>query len=178
MTKKTLIVSAFPGCGKTFLYEAQNATFSIYGTNKTISFIDSDSSSYSKTPDWEYRYALDIKSKLGTVDFIFISQHAKVLEELHKLGIDYVTIYPNNTDELSDKERMLIKQQWFGRFVLRDNSHIKDFSKWLSALKENYDNWTSIEQIKKMKPLKYYLLNQNQYTSDILDRLYILKETL
>lgn len=29
MTKKTLIVSAFPGCGKTFLYETQNATFSI-----------------------------------------------------------------------------------------------------------------------------------------------------
>ena len=145
---------------------------------KKISFIDSDSSSYAKTPDWERRYALDIKSKLGTVDFIFISQHSKVLEELHKLGVDYVTVYPNNTNQLSDKERQLIKQQWFGRFVLRDNSHIKDFSKWLSSLKENYDNWTSIEQIKKMNPLRYYLLNQNQYISDILEQLYALKEVL
>ena len=176
--KKTLVVSAFPGCGKTFLYESQDKGFNIQGSNKKISFIDSDSSSYAKTPDWERRYALDIKSKLGTVDFIFISQHSKVLEELHKLGVDYVTVYPNNTNQLSDKERQLIKQQWFGRFVLRDNSHIKDFSKWLSSLKENYDNWTSIEQIKKMNPLKYYLLNQNQYISDILDRLYVLKETL
>lgn len=176
MTKKTLVVSAFPGCGKTFLYENQDTGFNIKGTNKKISFIDSDSSKYDKTSDWAYKYALDIKSQIGTVDFIFISQHNKVLEELHKLGVDYVTIYPNNTDVISKQERQLIKQQWFGRFVLRDNSHIKDFNTWLNLLKENYDEWTSVEQIEKMKPLKCYLLNQNQYISDILETLYIFKE--
>ena len=104
--------------------------------------------------------------------------HPGVFRELQNLGIKYVTIYPNNTDNISKNERMLIKQQWFGRFILRDNKHITDFNKWLNTIKNLYDDWTSINSILGTGSLAYYLLNQNQYISDILENLYILKEKL
>lgn len=177
--KKTLVVSAFPGCGKTFLYENQDkAIFNICGKAVKLSFLDSDSSKFNKEDNWEKKYAQHIKDNIGKYDFIFISMHPGVFRELQNLGIKYVTIYPNNTDNISKNERMLIKQQWFGRFILRDNKHITDFNKWLNTIKNLYDDWTSINSILGTGSLAYYLLNQNQYISDILENLYILKEKL
>lgn len=42
---------------------------------------------------------------------------------------------------------MLIKQQWIGRFVPIDNSHIRDFDRWFVHIKEIYDERISLEFI-------------------------------
>lgn len=58
---------------------------------------------------------------------------------------------------------MIIKQQWFGRFILRDNSHISNFESWLELLKNNYDEWTSVENLTKYNPVSFFLLKENEY---------------
>ena len=68
------------------------------------------------------------------------------------------------------------EKQWFGRFVLRNNSHIKDFSKWLSHMKDIYDERTGLGFIVKHNPVSFFVLKQNQYLSDIIDDLYWKKQ--
>lgn len=87
-----------------------------------------------------------------------------------------MVVAPNNSDRISDEERLLIKQQWFGRFILRDNSHIKDFDKWLSSLKKNYDDWTSVESLIGWLPADLILLSQDQYLLSVIEDLYYSKE--
>ena len=161
---KGLVVGAFPGCGKTYVFRNQD--------KYDWSFSDSDSSQFKKYPGWEKEYVDAIEERIKTCDFVFIAQQSIVLQELRLRNIPFVTVLPNNTDEIDAKQRQLIKQQWFGGFMLRDNSHIRDFNAWLKILIANYDEWTSIEHImNEQKPNKYYLLNQDQYISDILEEL-------
>ena len=177
-SKRTMVISAFPGCGKTYLYENQDKLeFNCQGERKKFTFCDSDSSHYKKHDGWEKEYVEDIEKKLGILDFIFISQHDKVLEELNTRKIPFVIVAPDNAEWLSSRERELTKQQWFGRFVLRDNSHIKDFPSWLESLKEHYDEWTSYEHLEKYKPVSIFSLGIDQYLSDIISDLYAKKET-
>lgn len=174
--KRTLIVSVFTGCGKTYLTEHQHE----YG----YSVCDSDSSSYKKLIGWENTYVSDIlkKAKSGKYDFVFVCQTESVIAEMDKQGIPYVIVEPDNivwnefeTQERK-RERKLIKQQWMGRLVLRNNNHIKDFEKWFEHIKEIYDERTSLDFINKHKQLSFFGLNQNQYLSDIIDDLYWKKE--
>lgn len=166
----TLIVSAFPECGKTYVYKNQDS----FG----YKVMDSDSSTFTKHENWEEEYVKHIKSNLGKFDFIFIAQYPKVLELLHKDSIPFVVVAPDNRKELSEEERMLIKQQWFGRFVLRDNSHIKDLNRWIELLKNNYDLWTSVESLSKNHPDELILLKENEYLSNRIEYLYALKENM
>lgn len=176
--KKTLIISAFPGCGKTYLCENQDKLkFQYYGEDKRFSFLGSDSSHYKKCEGWEKEYIDDIEKKIGSVDFLFISQHEEVLTELESRNIPFIVIAPDNSEWLSNKERLLIKQQWFGRFVLRNNDHISNFDNWITSLKNNYDEWTSTEHLTKHNPISFFVLKENQYLSDIIKSLYWRKET-
>ena len=174
--KKTLIVSVFAGCGKTWLTKHQDQF------NYTMR--DSDSSTYEKVKGWEKEYISDFMkaAKSGKYDFVFVCQTESVIDEMDNQGIPYVIVEPDNIvwNEYETKERalerQLIKQQWFGRFVLRDNSHIKDFEKWLNHIKEIYDERTGLDFINKHKQLSFFTLSQNQYLSDIIDDLYWKKE--
>lgn len=173
----TMIISAFPACGKTYLFKNQSTLeFNCAGERKKFTFCDSDSSLYEKNAEWEKEYVDAIEKKLGMFDFIFISQHDKVLEELSNRHIPFVVVAPNNFSLLSDSQRMLIKQQWFGRFILRDSSHIRNFDSWLRKLKDNYDKWTSLDELTKFNPVSYFLLGQDLYLSDIIVDLYFKKE--
>lgn len=116
---KTIIVSAFPGCGKTYLYRNQEK----FG----YKILDSESTKFSKHDGLEKEYIDYIASNIGRYDFIFVSKHPVVLQELKNRKISFIMVSPDNSRNLSEKERQLIKQPWFGRFILRDNSHIKDF---------------------------------------------------
>ena len=177
-SKRTMILSAFPACGKTYLYKNQkNLIFNSKGGKIYYSFLDSDSSKFEKYKGWEKEYVDNIEKNIGTVDFIFVSQYEEILRELKDRQIPFVTVAPDNTSWANDREKKLIKQQWFGRFVLRDNSHIHDFDAWLNDLSENYDKWTSEEHLTKYDPVSFFVLNENQYLSDIIEDLYWKKET-
>jgi len=166
---KTMIVSAFPACGKTYLFRNQEKL--------GFKIADTDSSKFTKHEGWEKGYVDHIVTDIGSYDFIFCSRSEHVLRELFLRGIPFVVVAPNNVSELkSDNERLLIKQQWFGRFILRDTSHIKNLRNWLNRLYSNYDEWTSWEHLNKFTPVSIFLLEQNQYLSSIIHDLYWKKE--
>lgn len=160
---KTLIISAFPGCGKSYLANT--------GNNSHI-FIDKDNGFLKTNQDFS-TYAQEVIELIGHADFIFINQYPEVLEILHSQGYKYIIIAPNNLPYLSSKARKLIKQQWFGRFSLRGNDE-----KWISILKQNYDQWTTLNHLESMHPSKIVLLNENEYLTDIVDDLVIIKDTI
>lgn len=104
----------------------------------TFTMRDSDSSSYEKTNNWPTNYVNDIMDEIKTweFDFIFIYQTERVIDALDRRSIPYVIVEPDNMTYRADRsdrkeKRQLVKQQWFGRFALRDNSHIADFPGWL-----------------------------------------------
>lgn len=162
---KTLIVSAFPGCGKTYLYQHQ--------ADIGYCIIDVDSSKFKDNNCWEVHYVNYIENCIGKFDFILVSQHDEVLLELKKRNLPFVTVAPDNSLEISEKEKQLIKQQWFGRFVLRDNSHIIKLNVWLTKLNTNYDTWTNPEYLKQFSPLRHYTLKAHQYLDDIIEHIYL-----
>ena len=175
--KKTLIVSAFTGCGKTYLTEHQ--------VEYNYVICDSDSSSYKKTNGWEIKYVDDIlkKVKSGKYDFVFVCQTESVINEMDKQNIPYVIVESDNIiwdgsveTQKRMRERKLIKQQWIGRLVLRNNDHINNFEEWLSHIEKIYDERTSLNFIDRHDPVAFFELNQNQYLSDIIDDLYWKKE--
>lgn len=175
--KRTMIVSAFPGCGKTFLFKNQhNLKFRTAHGDKQFTFLDVDSGPFQKEEGWEKRYVECVLSYAGTVDFIFIGQREAVLMELKERHIPYVTVTPENAPWTSDNERQLIKNQWFGRFILRDNSHIDNIQEWIDKFKEGYDIWTSVMFLRDFDPVAMFGLKENQYLVDIVEYLYWKKE--
>lgn len=164
---KTMIISAFPGCGKTYIYENQS--------KYNYKIMDSDSSKFEKHDGWEFEYVEHIINNIGKYDFIFVAQYPNVLKLLSINNIPFIVVAPDNSKNLSIKERQLIKQQWFGRFLLRNNSHIKNLEKWLKELNDNYELWTSYDHLTMYKPSELVLLKEDEYLSDKIEELYLKK---
>ena len=157
-----IIISCFPGCGKTYL--SQNADY-------ISKIIDLESADYTIQKDWPQNYFNAIISLLETYEIILISQHEEILELLNLNHVPFYIVAPNNSDMISDKKRNIIKQQWFGRFFLRDNSHIKNstgIEQWFDLLLANYNKWTSIQHLQKHHPSKIFLLDESEYLADII----------
>lgn len=173
----TMIASVFPGCGKTYLSQLQNELkFKYLGFEYMFSIYDLDSSLYEKKDGWEKEFVDDILSRVGTVDFIFIPTINEIQIELNKRAVPYVVVGPDNAEWSSERDKRLCKQQWFGRFILRDNSSKKDFVEWMKSMMDNYDNMTTIEALTKNNPATFFLLKETQYLSDIIVDLYDKKE--
>ncbi len=120
---KTKIISAFPGMGKTY-----SLSYSEYKC------LDLDSSAYSwtvkngvkiKNKSFPLNYIDEIKMNIGKYDYILISSHIEVREELKNNCIFYYLLYPS------------IKRQdeFIERYIERGST--KEFIKLVS------DNWYS-----------------------------------
>jgi hypothetical protein len=106
------VISAFPGCGKTYL--ATNAE-RMYGCRVK----DSDSSSFSwlqqkdgtraRNPDFPRNYVDHIRASMGEAALVLVSSHAAVREALAKQGIGYALVYPDRglKDEYVDRFRSI-----------------------------------------------------------------------
>lgn len=129
MSKRTVVVSAFPCCGKTYAFKNYQDKYSI---------LDSDSSKFSwiyeaekdkygntlrgvkrvRNPEFPNNYIEHIKENIGKVDIIFVSSHLQVREAMEEAGIRYCTVYP--------QKEML--NEWVGRMYRRGSSD--DFIKF------------------------------------------------
>lgn len=112
--KETLIISAFPGTGKTFYHE-----------NHKDTTLDSDSSMFDKV-DFPANYIEHIKNKIGTVDIIFVSSHKEVREALVKEGIEFTVVHPD----------IDLKEEYIERYKNRGNN-----DRFVELLKSNWDAW-------------------------------------
>ena len=148
--KNTIVISAYPCCGKTYAYKHYADKYSI---------IDSDSSLFSWTYDinnkigksrnlsFPNNYIESIKNSIGNVDFILVSSHLEVRQALQDAGIDYVTVYP--------EENLLA--EWIGRMYLRGDT--KSFiDKQIKMWKTNMENIKNEPYGKKL-----YRLCSNEY---------------
>lgn len=137
---RTAIISAFPGCGKSYIYNKYNNT-RYYGqdyNNKTWKMLDSDSSEYSwikdengnntkeRNPNFPQNYINHIKENIGKVDVIFVSSHKEVRQALKDNNIKFFLIYPI-------KE---MKEDFIKRYRSRGNT--EDFINFIS---NNWDNF-------------------------------------
>jgi len=93
MTKNTKVVAAFPGCGKSWLFDHQA------DLNQTI--LDSDSSGFSwsepgvRNPEFPANYIKHIQENIDKVDAILVSTHQDVRNALKAAGIEYTLVYPD-----------------------------------------------------------------------------------
>lgn len=149
--KKTKIISAFPACGKTYVFENFN--------DKVI--LDSDSSKFSwvmvanqkvRNPDFPQNYIRYIKENIGKADYILVSTHENVRRALKDAEIDFYLVYPDRN----------LKEEWIGRCFLRGNR--ENFC-WLIA--DNWDNW--IDQLEQdSKRHKSIILRHGEHLSNVI----------
>lgn len=152
--KRTIVVSAFPACGKTY--------FSKHAEGLKV--LDSDSSSYRwinnddgctkrPNPQFPQNYIHHIKMNLGVADFILVSTHNDVRKALRKAGINYLLVYP----------RVLMKDEWIMRCQSREYNGFP-----ISLINDNWYSWieTCNEDVSRGVPC--IRLASGMYLSDCL----------
>lgn len=154
----TIIISAFPGTGKSYYCKLAN--------ERGLKVLDSDSSEFSwlkpgiANPDFPNNYIQHIKKHYGMVDIILISSHSEVREALAMTGFSYVSVYPSiNCD--AEYARRFRERGSSEAFI--DNL-MRNWQKWLGRM--FIDNCSAI--------LLHFVLRPGQYLSDMM--LDILKE--
>ncbi len=114
----TVVISAFPCCGKTYAYKHQDefSVLDIDSNDFSICYdynpIVSDHIEEYKNPEFPKNYIKSIKDNIGKVDVIFVSSHLAVRQALEDARIRFCTVYP--------KESML--NEWVGRMYRRGSS--------------------------------------------------------
>lgn len=121
-----LLISAFPGCGKSTTYMLLKNKFKI---------LDSDSAYFPKY-NFPRNYINHIKSKTNEADIIFISSHADVRNALREENIPFNIIYPS----VERKEEFLenYKNRGNGKHFVQ---HLKEnFEKFINEIdNEEFD---------------------------------------
>ena len=137
----TLVISAFPGCGKSHLFRNK-------GEKKIL---DSDSSTFDKS-QFPQNYIEHIKSNIGEVDVILVSSHKEVREALVNESITFTLVYPSKD----------IKEEYIQRYIDRGND-----GKFVELLKQNWDNW--IDELENQEGCEKIKLESGQYLSDVIE---------
>jgi hypothetical protein len=136
--KQTLIVSAFCGTGKTYFCARNRGAVEVECWKYEESYFPENC-------------IVDIKSKLGEADVIFISTNPLVLNVLNKMRIEVILVYP---------EREL-KNEYMDRYRNRGSS--EDFILTLSTY---WNDW--IKEIEENEKFRHIVLKSNQYISDVI----------
>ena len=147
MSKKTRIISAFPACGKTHLFDN--------GYEDSV-IIDSDSSKFSwlpdgvtRNPDFPGSYIKHIKENVGKVDYILVSSHIDVRNALDASGLCWAFVAPRHS----------LMLEWVGRCWIRGSSE-----GFINTMIANWDSWTDVHN--GPMPNGVSILSSNQYLSD------------
>jgi len=138
--KDTLVLSAFPGCGKSHYFREN--------TDKIV--LDSDSSKFDKS-DFPRNYIQHIKENIGKVDIIMVSSHKEVREALVDNGIQFTLVYPD----------ISIKDEYIQRYIDRNSPE-----SFINLLTKNWELW--IEELENQTNCHRIKLKENQYISDVL----------
>lgn len=143
MVQKTLVISAFPGTGKTYCYKQLKK-------DDTRTVLDSDSSKFPKD-DFPRNYIEHIKSKINVVNTIFVSSHKDVRDELVKEEIKFLLIYPDRD----------LKEEYKQRYIERGSP-----DNFIQLLDKNWDNW--ISELEEQKNCGHLVLKKGEYIFDYM----------
>ena len=147
-----IVVSAFPGVGKTTLVTQNNSKYTI---------CDSDSSSYSKNK-FPSNYVKDIKEKKKLFDIILVSTHENVREEMEKQKVYYQIVHPS----------IECKEEYIQRYKNRGSSDA-----FIKLLSDNWEKWIESclydgsYDYNSFRSLNGYILGPDQYLSCLVDKI-------
>lgn len=154
MNKKSIIISAFPAVGKSYLYDNQDKL--------NIKVSDSDSSKFSwipnttpkeRNPDFPNNYIQHIKDIKGKYDLILVSSHKNVRDSLIENNLPFIIVYPS-------KE---LKEEYMKRYKQRgnDKQFIDMMDKNFESFVDEIDSITSplVQKVKLTTP---------KYLSDVI----------
>ena len=155
---KTIVISAFPGCGKSYVYNNFKDEFE--------GILDSDSSQFSwvkdkdgnntkeRNPEFPKNYIDHIKENIGKVEVIFVSSHKEVRDCLKLNEIEYVLVFPLLT----------MKEEFIERFRSRGNDEA-----FITFISNNWKKFID-ELFEEEYPTKFVL---NDLSKHIFDMLFI-----
>lgn len=136
--KKTIIIAAWCGSGKTFICD-----------KTSISSVEVEYWKYKE--DEKIKYIKDVKKHLGQVDYIFIATDPDGLKLLHNADVIITLIYPKNE----------LRNEYLDRYLNRDSSH--DF---IGVFMKYWDLW--INELKEQSYCKHIVLESGQHLQDVL----------
>lgn len=149
--KKTLLISAFPGCGKSTAYMLLKNKLKVF---------DSDSAFFPKI-NFPKNYIEHIKSNIGDADIIFISSHLEVRDALRKENIPFHIMYPS-----IDRKEEFLKNY-------KDRGNGKNFIKNLKDNFERFINEIENEDFdgEKIKLIDGDFILTNKWFNNELDKI-------
>ena len=145
--RKIRIIAGFPGVGKTWVFECQKVL--------RIRCKDSDSSKYQKTDNWFKDYVSDIikDADSGEYDYIFVSTHKDVIDELCKRRVYFYCIYPH----------LNLKKHWIERLFKRADDRVT------KIVSENYDSFIrDLQSNESPFKIDIQIMHNNKYLCDFL----------
>jgi hypothetical protein len=143
----TLLVSAFPGTGKSYYVDYGEGS----GYMPQGFATDSDSSKFDKA-NFPENYIEHIKEKISKgYARIFISSHKDVRDALVINNLPFVLIYPA-------KE---LKEEYINRYKERGSSQ-----KFIELISDNWDNW--IDDCINQKSCYHIVLKSGQFISNVI----------
>lgn len=159
MAKSTLVISAFPGAGKTTLYNAMEELKKVNTVFEgQLDILDSDSSQFSwiepgvRHPDFPNNYIAHIKENIGKVDVIMTSTHKVVRDALKEAGINFVIVFPLRN----------LKEEYIERYLLRGSP-----DGFIKLMNEKWDDF--ITELKEEEYVNKINLMPGQFLGSILN---------
>ena len=137
-----IIISGFSNIGKSSLKKF-----------KDINYIDFDTHFFRKEEGWEKMYVECLLALSSKYDYVFITTHGVMLEELIKRGIEYYLVYPKRELKEEYRERAISRnssEEFVNGFFSRWDEHISDCEKNTFA--------------------KKIVLESGEYLSDVIDK--------
>jgi hypothetical protein len=162
VNKNTKVISAYPCCGKSYIFDNVDSIFR--GEEEDIIILDSDSSLFSwiqengekkRNLDFPKNYIKHIKKNIGKADYIFVSSHKEVREALSKANIKFTLVVP---------EKKLLND-WMIRMYNRGND-----DNFINLQIDNWDKWLNEIDEEKGTYSKIIRLGRNQYLADVLHK--------
>ena len=150
MNDSSMIISGFPGVGKTHAYSAFQRNPMLDGRHA----FDSDSSMFSKHTGFPETY-IDHVEEILRVGYamIFVSSHKDVREELKRRNIPYISVYPEES----------LKDEYLERFKSRGNP---DF--FIELIDNNWDEWLKGLREEDWSGCFHKVLGSGEYLWDVL----------
>ena len=157
MGNDAVVISGFPGIGKTFVQKT-------LGSKNGKTFLDSDSSKFSwcidadgkkiRNPEFPKNYMQHILDNMKKANIICVSAHKTVLDALNNYKIPHVLVYPAYE----------LKDEYLERYRKRGSSN-----EFIMSMLENWQLYIS-RMINDICPNKVQLL-KGQYLADVIQQI-------
>lgn len=149
---RKLVISGFPGVGKSWLFENPNG----------LVIVDSDSSNFSwenaaekiRHPEWPNNYIQHILEQRDKMDIIFVSTHKEVRDAMVAAKIPFILVYPGPD----------MKEEYIQRYVDRGNA-----PGFVRLLEQNYEAW--IAELQIQDNCTHVVLDPGQYLADVIPQM-------